>query len=84
MTVGKIVDYGLKDSQNMGRMYGSGSLRYDHPRIWKIFEKKKKKIMTGSLPEISDMWGQSILFDLMREKEYDNQRKTYGLWDDNI
>ena len=66
VTIGKIVDYGLKDSQNMGacmapaacdtilanlRDFGREPEEYDH-------------IITGDLGYV----GQSILFDLMRKK----------------
>lgn len=69
VTVGKIVDYGLKDSQNMGacmapaaadtiarnfKDFGCGVEDYD-------------RIVTGDLGYV----GQSILFDLMKEKGYD-------------
>lgn len=67
VTIGKIVDYGLKDSQNMGACmapaacdtilthfedFGSQASDYD-------------RIITGDLGYV----GQSILFDLMRKKE---------------
>lgn len=69
VTTGKIVDYGLKDSQNMGacmapaacdtilanfRDFGRGPQDYS-------------RIITGDLGYI----GQSILFDLMAEKGYE-------------
>ena len=73
ITVGKIVDYGLKDSQNMGACMapaatdtivrnfedmGSGPEDYD-------------RIVTGDLGYI----GQSIIFDLVKGKGYDIRKK---------
>ena len=69
LTVGKIVDYGLKDSMNMGacmapaaastiaqnfRDFGCGPEEYD-------------KIITGDLGSV----GQRVLVDLLRDKGYD-------------
>lgn len=69
MTVGKIVDFGLKDSMNMGACmapaaadtiarhfadYGSQPEDYD-------------KIITGDLGKV----GQTVLIDLLREQGYD-------------
>ena len=69
VTIGKIVDYGLKDSQNMGacmapaamdtivqNLKDFGRTVYDYDRI-----------ITGDLGAI----GQDILFDLTRGKGYD-------------
>lgn len=63
VTVGKIVDYGLKDSQNMGACDTIIQNLED-------FERKETdydRIITGDLGYV----GQSILFDLMRGKEHD-------------
>lgn len=69
ITVGKIVDYGLKDSQNMGACMAPAAcdtiiqnlsdFDYDPSHYDRIF--------TGDLGYV----GQSILFDLMRKKGVD-------------
>ena len=69
VTVGKIVDYGLKDSQNMGACMAPAACD-TIIRNLEDFERKEEdydRIITGDLGYV----GQSILFDLMREKEYD-------------
>ena len=69
LTVGKIVDYGLKDSQNMGACMAPAAC----DTIWQNLQdfgrspEDYSRIITGDLGYV----GQSILFDLMREKEYD-------------
>nr|WP_296267199.1 stage V sporulation protein AD [uncultured Merdimonas sp.] len=69
VTVGKIVDYGLKDSQNMGACMAPAacdtiiSNLQDFGRAPEDYS----RIITGDLGYI----GQSILFDLMRGKGYD-------------
>ena len=65
VTVGKIVDYGLKDSQNMGPAACDTIIQN-----LEDFERKETdydRIITGDLGYV----GQSILFDLMRGKEHD-------------
>lgn len=69
VTVGKIVDYGLKDSQNMGACMAPAAcdtieqnLR-DFERIPEDYD----RIITGDLGYV----GQSILFDLLRGKQID-------------
>lgn len=69
LTIGKIVDYGLKDSQNMGACMAPAACD-TIIRNLEDFERKEEdydRIITGDLGYV----GQSILFDLMREKEYD-------------
>ena len=69
ITVGKIVDYGLKDSQNMGACMAPAAAD-TIVRNLKDFGRTAEdydRIITGDLGYV----GQSILFDLMREKEYD-------------
>ncbi len=69
VTVGKIVDYGLKDSQNMGACMAPAACD-TIIRNLEDFERKEEdydRIITRDLGYV----GQSILFDLMREKEYD-------------
>ena len=69
VTIGKIVDYGLKDSQNMGACMAPAAC----DTILKHFEdfgrqaEDYDRIITGDLGYV----GQSILFDLMRKKGND-------------
>lgn len=69
VTVGKIVDYGLKDSQNMGACMAPAAC----DTIIKNFEdfgrtsEDYNRIVTGDLGYV----GQSILFDLITGKGYD-------------
>lgn len=69
VTVGKIVDYGLKDSQNMGACMAPAAM----DTIVRNFEDMGRteqdydRIITGDLGYV----GQSILFDLVRGKGYD-------------
>lgn len=69
VTVGKIVDYGLKDSQNMGACMAPAAcdtiIRHldDFGREPSYYD----RIFTGDLGYV----GQSILFDLMRKKGRD-------------
>ena len=66
LTVGKIVDYGLKDSQNMGACMAPAAC----DTIWQNLQdfgrspEDYSRIITGDLGYV----GQSILFDLMRGK----------------
>ena len=69
VTIGKIVDYGLKDSQNMGACMAPAACD-TIIRNMEDFGRKPddyNRIVTGDLGYV----GQSILFDLMRGKEYD-------------
>ena len=73
ITVGKIVDYGLKDSQNMGACMATAAAD-TNVRNLKEFgrpEEDYDRIITGDLGSI----GQSILFDLAAEKGYDLRQK---------
>lgn len=69
VTIGKIVDYGLKDSQNMGACMAPAACDtilqnlQDFGRDVEDYD----KIITGDLGYV----GQSILFDLMRGKGVD-------------
>lgn len=73
VTVGKIVDYGLKDSQNMGACMAPAAM----DTIVQNFEdfgrneQDYDRIITGDLGYV----GQSILFDLVRDKGYDIRKK---------
>lgn len=69
VTIGKIVDYGLKDSQNMGACMAPAACD-TIIRNLNDFERTADdydRIVTGDLGYV----GQSILFDLMRGKGYD-------------
>lgn len=69
VTTGKIVDFGLKDSTNMGAAMAPAAFH----TIWQHFqdfgrsEKDYDKIITGDLGTI----GQTILLDLLRKEGYD-------------
>ncbi len=73
ITVGKIVDYGLKDSQNMGACMAPAAM----DTIVRNFadtgrsEEDYDRIVTGDLGYV----GQSILFDLVKGKGYDIKKK---------
>lgn len=73
ITVGKIVDYGLKDSQNMGGCMAPAA----KDTILQNFEdfgrspEDYDRIITGDLGYI----GQDILYDLIRERGYDIRSK---------
>ena len=69
ITVGKIVDYGLKDSQNMGACMAPAACDTIICNL-KDFRREPEdytRIVTGDLGYV----GQSILFDLMRGKGVD-------------
>ena len=69
VTIGKIIDYGLKDSQNMGACMSPAACD-TIIRNLEDFERTPEdysRIITGDLGYV----GQSILFDLMRGKGYD-------------
>lgn len=68
-TVGKIVDYGVKDSMNMGAAMAPAAMD-TIVRHFKDFNRKPQdydKIITGDLGTI----GKQILIDLLREQGYD-------------
>lgn len=73
VTVGKIVDYGLKDSQNMGACMAPAAMDtiVQNFRDMNRTEEDYDKIITGDLGYV----GQSILFDLVRGKGYDIRKK---------
>lgn len=66
VTVGKIVDYGLKDSQNMGACMAPAAMDTIVQNFQDMERKEKDydRIITGDLGSI----GRTILFDLIREK----------------
>lgn len=69
MTVGKIMDYGLKDSMNMGACMApaAASTLEQHFIDWNSQPEDYDKIITGDLGSV----GQKVLIDLLREKGYD-------------
>lgn len=69
MTVGKIMDYGLKDSMNMGACMApaAASTLEQHFIDFGSQPEDYDKIITGDLGSI----GQKVLIDLMRDKGYD-------------
>ena len=73
VTVGKIVDYGLKDSQNMGACMAPAAMDTIVQNFEDLgrSEQDYDRIITGDLGYV----GQSILFDLVRGKGYDIRKK---------
>lgn len=73
VTVGKIVDYGLKDSQNMGACMAPAAMDTIVQNFTDMgrTEQDYDRIITGDLGYV----GQSILFDLVRGKGYDIHEK---------
>ena len=69
ITVGKIVDYGLKDSQNMGACMAPAACDtiLQNLKDFDIKESDYDRIFTGDLGYV----GQSILFDRMRKQGKD-------------
>lgn len=69
VTVGKIVDYGLKDSMNMGACMApaAASTLERHFIDFNSQPEDYDKIITGDLGKV----GQRVLIDLMKEKGYD-------------
>lgn len=73
VTIGKIVDYGLKDSQNMGACMAPAAM----DTITQNFKDMGRdaedydRIITGDLGYV----GQSILFDLVKKEGYDIRKK---------
>ena len=73
LTIGKIVDYGLKDSQNMGACMAPAACNTieQNLRDFGRTPEDYSRIITGDLGYV----GQSILFDLLLEKGYDIRGK---------
>lgn len=69
MTVGRIEDYGLKDSMNMGACMApaAASTLEQHFIDFGSQPNDYDKIITGDLGNV----GQKVLFDLLRDKGYD-------------
>lgn len=69
ITTGKIIDFGVKDSMNMGACMApaAADVIYRNLRDFNRAPSYYDKIITGDLGFI----GQSILFDILNEKGYD-------------
>ena len=69
ITTGKIVDYGVKDAQNMGACMApaAADVIYRHFKDFGTTPQDYDKIITGDLGVV----GKTILFDLLNEKGYD-------------
>jgi len=69
MTIGKIVDYGLKDSLNMGACMAPAAADslFQHFTDYNSQPGDYDKIITGDLGKV----GQHVLIDLLRDKGYD-------------
>ncbi len=69
MTVGKVVDYGLKDSMNMGACMAPAAADTicQHFEDWNRGPEDYDKIITGDLGSV----GQVALLDILRERGYD-------------
>lgn len=69
LTIGKIVDYGLKDSMNMGACMApaAASTLEQHFTDFSSQPEDYDKIITGDLGKV----GKRVLIDLLREKGYD-------------
>ena len=72
VTTGKIVDYGIKDSMNMGAAMAPAAcdLIYRHFMDFERAPEEYDRIVTGDLGTI----GSEILIDLLKEKGYDISR----------
>ena len=73
VTVGKIVDYGLKDSQNMGACMAPAAMNTIVQNFKDLNRSKEDydRIITGDLGYV----GQAILFDLVNRLGYDIREK---------
>lgn len=73
ITTGKVVDYGVKDSMNMGACMApaAADLIYGNFMDFGVDQDYYDMIITGDLGAV----GQTILFDLMKDKGYDISKK---------
>ena len=73
VTIGKIVDFGITDSQNMGACMAPAACDtiFQNMEDFGYQEKEYDRIITGDLGEI----GQSILFDLLQKKGRNIEKK---------
>lgn len=69
ITTGKIVDYGIKDSMNMGAAMAPAAAQviYQHLQDFQRVPGDYDRIVTGDLGTV----GQKILIDLLKENDYD-------------
>lgn len=69
ITPGKIVDYGIKDSMNMGAAMAPAAMEtiYQHLTDFKAKPEDYDRIITGDLGSV----GKEILIDLLKQKGYD-------------
>lgn len=72
ITTGKIVDYGVKDAQNMGACMApaAADVLYQHFQDFNATPDEYDRIFTGDLGYV----GQKILIDLLKDKGYDISR----------
>lgn len=73
ITTGKIVDYGVKDSLNMGACMApaAASTIYQHLQDFSATPEDYDRIFTGDLGKV----GQEILLNLLEENGYDIQKQ---------
>ena len=73
ITTGKIIDYGIKDSMNMGAAMAPAASDTIYQNLMDFNRQPDDydKIITGDLGYI----GQKILFDLMKEKGFDIEKQ---------
>ena len=73
VTIGKIVDYGVKDSMNMGACMAPAAADTIAQNLADFGREPKDydRIITGDLGEV----GQKLLFDLLAEKQIDITRQ---------
>ena len=73
ITTGKIIDYGIKDSQNMGACMAPAACDtiYQHFMDFNTGPECYDRIITGDLGKV----GQQILLDLLKEKGFDIARQ---------
>lgn len=69
MTIGRIMDYGLKDSMNMGACMApaAADTLVQHFQDFNVTPEEYDRIITGDLGSV----GQTVLLDLLRDKGYD-------------
>ncbi len=73
ITTGKIIDYGIKDSMNMGACMApaAGDIIARHFMDFESQPSEYDKIITGDLGKV----GKDILIDILKEKGYDIEDK---------
>lgn len=73
ITTGKIVDYGVSDSMNMGAVMApaAADLIYQHMKDFNRKPTDYDRIITGDLGKV----GQEILLNLLKENGYDIQKQ---------